>query len=572
MTRIQWRRDTAAAWAAANPVLAEGEAGFETDTGRAKVGNGSSAWNVLPYMGGINRSVQTITTPTTLAAAANTDYVYFLSQSTTTLTDPFASSVVAQLKFDGSNGSTTLVDGSPLASNWTGSSVSLDTSAKKFGSASAYFNNGNAVSTAATSNFGWGTGPFTVEFFLRLANLNTQNLQIMGGTGDGMYTTGGALYWYVGGTNRISTSAVLAANAWYHIAICRSGTSTRLFVNGTQVGSTWSDSTNYANQTQFIGYNNGTGITGWVDDVRFTKAARYTANFAEPTENFSLITTGSVGTPTLPTAVGNTNEYMLKNIGTSNVSVGTTSGQTTDLAVDTSYTTSVPLLLHFDGTSGATTFTDSSVSPKTLTRAGTPTSTISSTQSRYGGTSLSIGNGLSIATNPGFGVGTGDFTVEHYAYHPGTAGYQFWWIWGNGGLGTNAYLGYGLNNGTINPFLWSNYDVLATTATISANVWQHHAVVRANGIVTIFLNGVSIGSVSWPHSLGTTRDFHVGHNASGGQATPGFFDEFRVSTIARYSTNFTVPTEPFADSTNNSGLRPGASTRLISDGSNWRTV
>jgi hypothetical protein len=47
--RIKLRRDTAANWTAANPVLAAGEVGYETDTKQAKVGNGSSAWTALEY-------------------------------------------------------------------------------------------------------------------------------------------------------------------------------------------------------------------------------------------------------------------------------------------------------------------------------------------------------------------------------------------------------------------------------------------------------------------------------------------------------------------------------------------
>lgn len=46
---IQFRRDTAANWTTANPVLAEGELGLETDTGAYKIGNGSTAWNALIY-------------------------------------------------------------------------------------------------------------------------------------------------------------------------------------------------------------------------------------------------------------------------------------------------------------------------------------------------------------------------------------------------------------------------------------------------------------------------------------------------------------------------------------------
>lgn len=49
---IKLRRDTAAAWALANPVLSAGEPGVETDTNLVKYGNGVTAWNSLPYAGG----------------------------------------------------------------------------------------------------------------------------------------------------------------------------------------------------------------------------------------------------------------------------------------------------------------------------------------------------------------------------------------------------------------------------------------------------------------------------------------------------------------------------------------
>jgi hypothetical protein len=49
LTTIQVRRGTAAAWTAANPTLASGEWGKETDTGKVKLGDGSTAWNSLGY-------------------------------------------------------------------------------------------------------------------------------------------------------------------------------------------------------------------------------------------------------------------------------------------------------------------------------------------------------------------------------------------------------------------------------------------------------------------------------------------------------------------------------------------
>lgn len=48
-TKIQLRRDTAANWASANPILSEGEIGFEKDTKKKKIGDGVTAWNSLDY-------------------------------------------------------------------------------------------------------------------------------------------------------------------------------------------------------------------------------------------------------------------------------------------------------------------------------------------------------------------------------------------------------------------------------------------------------------------------------------------------------------------------------------------
>ena len=48
-TKIQLRRGTASEWTAANPTLSSGELGFETDTGKFKIGNNSSVWASLDY-------------------------------------------------------------------------------------------------------------------------------------------------------------------------------------------------------------------------------------------------------------------------------------------------------------------------------------------------------------------------------------------------------------------------------------------------------------------------------------------------------------------------------------------
>jgi hypothetical protein len=54
VTQIQVRRGTASQWTSTNPTLSAGEWGYETDTGLAKIGNGSTAWTSLDYFGGSN--------------------------------------------------------------------------------------------------------------------------------------------------------------------------------------------------------------------------------------------------------------------------------------------------------------------------------------------------------------------------------------------------------------------------------------------------------------------------------------------------------------------------------------
>lgn len=56
---IKFRRATSAEWTTINPTLREGEPGFEMDTGKLKVGNGTTAWKDLPYIGGDSIDVDT---------------------------------------------------------------------------------------------------------------------------------------------------------------------------------------------------------------------------------------------------------------------------------------------------------------------------------------------------------------------------------------------------------------------------------------------------------------------------------------------------------------------------------
>ena len=75
---IQIRRDTAANWTSANPTLAQGELGAETDTSKIKIGDGSTAWSSLAYLIDVGGYL-TATSTNTLTNKTIRDTVYALS-------------------------------------------------------------------------------------------------------------------------------------------------------------------------------------------------------------------------------------------------------------------------------------------------------------------------------------------------------------------------------------------------------------------------------------------------------------------------------------------------------------
>jgi hypothetical protein len=124
VTQIQIRRGTAAQWTSANPTLASGEFGYESDTGKFKIGNGSTAWNSLSYSA--SGTVTSITAGTGLSGGAITtsgtiaidSTVVTLAGSQTltnkTLTTPVISSI-------SNSGTVTIPTGTVTLATLTGS-------------------------------------------------------------------------------------------------------------------------------------------------------------------------------------------------------------------------------------------------------------------------------------------------------------------------------------------------------------------------------------------------------------------------------------------------------------------
>lgn len=124
-TKIQHRRDTAANWTTTNPTLASGEVGFETDTLKFKIGNGSLNWASLAYQGGGSVTISSLMGYTSTATAAGTTtltsastyYQQFTGTSTQTVQLPVTSTLVLGHTFHIVNNSTGIVTINSSGSN-----------------------------------------------------------------------------------------------------------------------------------------------------------------------------------------------------------------------------------------------------------------------------------------------------------------------------------------------------------------------------------------------------------------------------------------------------------------------
>jgi hypothetical protein len=179
----------------------------------------------------------------------------------------------------------------------------ISTTQSKFGGSSMYFDgSGDWLLFPSSTNYALGTGDFTWEMWLRTdvipsstldAIFDTRPASTQGAYPNLYLDTDGKIKYWVSSADRITSTNAISTNTWYHVALARSGTSTKLFIDGTQTGSTYTDSTNYIQSNLIIGgsYGGGSsiayGFQGYMDDLRITKGyARYTANFTAPVGPF----------------------------------------------------------------------------------------------------------------------------------------------------------------------------------------------------------------------------------------------------------------------------------------------
>ena len=208
----------------------------------------------------------------------------------------------------------------------------------------------------------------------------------------------------------------------------------------------------------------------------------------------------------------------------------------------------VSLLLHGDGTNGSTTIVDSSSSSKTVTAFGN--AQISTAQSKFGGSSIAFDGSDDYLTGPSndadFNFGTGDFTIEAFAYPVEPRTGTIFCYRSNNSDGVIVIQNIG------QWFAKVGYTSVAA-GTVTVNSFSHIAAVRASGVLTLYVNGTSVGSNSNATDNITGSASHVVRIGAPSESTSslqwnGYIDDLRITKgVARYTANFTPPTAPFPD-------------------------
>lgn len=243
--------------------------------------------------------------------------------------------VEALLPFDGTNGATSTTDLSDRGNTVTfGGDAEISTAQSKFGGSSLSLDgNGDYVDLPQATNQ-LVSEDFTIEFWFRInSGAGSETIGLFGSyyttpSGKGMIMASSATYnqvyfqWHYGASDWAylnqtqGTRTALSNNTWYHVAVTRSGSTWRLFLNGTQEDSVTQSSyiTDSGSTTRLGNYGPSAtasdGLNGYIEDFRITRGvARYTSNFTAPTSAH-------------PTSTGDVNKVVVVNSSADGIRVG----------------------------------------------------------------------------------------------------------------------------------------------------------------------------------------------------------------------------------------------------------
>ncbi len=428
--------------------------------------------------------------------------------------------------------------------------VHTDTTIKKIGTASAQFDGtGDSLSVPDNSDFDFGAGEFNIECWAYFqgsslssgcdiitkyddAGTNQRCWGIKYPAANNLefrYSTNGSSW-----AAELTFSWTPSLNTWYHIAVSRDGVGNiRAFIDGTQIGSTQQVTATFYNSTALVVmgadmYNGsihyGNALNGYMDEIRICNKAKYTSNFTAPT-----------------TALVSDSDTLL--------------------------------LLHCDGSDGGTSFPDSAqhaITPsgnaKNVRVLNNPVGYQVDTSggSHIAGPKFGTGCGwfdasgdyLSVADSADWTFGTGDFTLEAWCnlddndenaiFSQYADASNRWYVTIDNRDNVQTIAMYHHASGL-------EIETNASSGAFGVHKWVHFAVVRASGVIAMYVDGVAqtLATNTSPSANMTdvAAALQVGAY-NGGDTTKGYLDEVRVSNSARYTSNFTPGTTAFSNDGN----------------------
>ena len=385
---------------------------------------------------------------------------------------------------------------------------------------SNYFNGSSYLSIPTNTALNFGTGDFTIEAWIYTTVSSTDNFIISASGSGGMFfgfTAGGSfgygratVAWDYQPTN------IMSLNTWYHVALTRSGTSIRMFVNGTQFGTTQTSSQAYdlgVTSTTIGSQGANYYFNGYISNLRVLKGtALYTSAFTPATAPLPVVT----NTKLLTAA---SNRYLDKSGTTSAFTIGSTPSisRFTPFAPGYAYNT----LIH----SGSAYFNGSN-------------------------------SYLAVQSTTAGDFGTGDFTVEFWMN--ATAAGTFVAVVGTQSIGGSTAGMWRVSN-RLNSAngIYFNYttgsaftDITFSTTNYNDGAWHHVAACRFAGTLKMFVDGVSIGTpTAVSQSLTSGQKVYVGYNVQDAAYYSGYVSNLRiVKGVAAYTNSFTPPVSPLPNS------------------------
>jgi len=369
------------------------------------------------------------------------------------------------------------------------------------------------LTVPSNAAFSFGTNNFTLECWVYTTNpANTNGKTIVDSRPDstnGVYwvwdlTNSGQLRFFnpIGGTSVTSTNPI-PFNQWVHIAVTRASGTVTLWVNGTSVASLGSTAESWVSGSLKIGANAFRSIVtdtywnGYISNLRIV--------------NGTAVYTGAFTPPTAPvTAVTNTSLLLnFTNAGIYDAAVQNNVITVGNAQVSTAQSQWPPSSMLFDGT----------------------------------------GDYLYQSDSVGLRFGTGDYTIEFWAYPTGSfAGFPVFVEIGRPSATASVGLQIDINpSGNILVYGGTSTATLLITSasTISTGNWYYIALVRSSAGTKLYINGSQSGSTATDTTNYNVANLWVGVNAGGSNGFyTGYLQDLRLTKgVARTIT--ASPTAPF---------------------------